>query len=416
MRRVGFALGALLILAGALVVPALAQQPFTDVPLDHWAYNAVNKLSETGLIEGYPNGTFQGKKPLTRYEFAQAIARMMGRLEELKGVPGPAGPPGPAGAGGGLTAEQQALFDRLANEFAPELRALRSDLDKLTKRVDALEAKCSVRGPEEIPTARIPAGSGIGFPMPSLGGPTGIVTVPNALIAPRSLETALSYQRLTTGEGMYDEDATVWSLQALARVAERAELWAAYSTIRDGDDAHMWGVGGKLALTREPQAGISLALGASYQQLSNSIAMYDESLGAFDIAADEKVTKAYLVATKDLAPGADTHALLSAGMMYMRARASASALGVSLSESASLTRPFVGVEFMGHGGSGLGLEYRWKDDTLDSKAVMSAVLRLPLSKEFKAEIGTTNADPVGFGMDDQNLFIRLGYSVPLGAG
>jgi hypothetical protein len=276
--------------------------------------------------------------------------------------------------------------------------------------VDDLEAQRSVRGPE------IPAGSGVGFPMPSLGGPTGVVTVPNALIAPRSLETALSYQKLTIGEGMYHEDDTVWSLQALGGIADKAELWAAYSTIRDGDDAHMWGVGGKLALTREPQEGISLALGASYQQLSNSLAMYDESIGPFDISADEKVTKAYLVATKDLAPGAGTHTLASAGLMYMRARASASAFGISHSESESLTRPFVGLEFMSPRGSGLGLEYRWKDDTLDSKAVMSAVLRLALSKEFKAEVGTTNADPVGFGMDDQNLFFRLGYSVPLGAG
>jgi hypothetical protein len=415
MRRVGFALGALLILVGALVVPAVAQQqPFTDVPQGHWAYDAVNKLSETGLIEGYPDGQFKGKQTMTRYEFAQAIARMMGRLEEMKGVPGPAGPPGPAGAGGGLTAEQQALLDRLATEFAPELRALRSDLDRLTKRVDELEAKCSARGPE--PTAGIPRGSGVGSPMPSLGGPTGIVSVPNALIAPRSLEMALSYQKLTTGEGMYDEDDTVWSLQALARMAERAELWAAYSTIRDGDDAHMWGVGGKLALTREPQAGISLALGASYQQLSSSIAMYSEGLGAFDIEAEEKVTKAYLVATKDLAPGAGTHTLASAGLMYMRARVSESAFDMSYSESESLTRPFVGLEFMSPRGSGLGLEYRWKDDTLDSKAVMSAVLRLAFSQKLSAEVGTTNADPVGFGMDDQNFFFRLGYSVPLGTG
>jgi hypothetical protein len=252
--------------------------------------------------------------------------------------------------------------------------------------------------------------------MPSLGGPTGIVTVPNALVAPRSLETALSYQKLTLAEGMYGEnqDATVWSFQALGGIADTAELWGAYSTVRDEESAHMWGVGGKLALTREPQSGISLALGASYQKLRTSFAMYDENLGPFDIGADEKVTKAYLVATKDLAPGAGTHTLLSAGMMYMRARASANAFGMSSSESESLTKPFVGLEFLARHGAGLGLEYRWKDDTLDSKAVMSAVLRLPLSKEFKAEVGTTNADPAGFGMHDQNLFFRLGYSVPLG--
>jgi len=336
----------------------------------------------------------------------------MARLEEMKGVPGPAGPPGPAGAGGGLTAAQQALFDRLANEFAPELRALRSDLDKLTKRVEALEAKCSTCN-LETPTAAVPRGSGAGFPMPSLAGPTGIVTVPNALIAPRSLETALSYQKLTLGE---DDDDSVWSLQALAGVPDKRELWAAYSTIGNGDSAHMWGVGGKLALMRESQQAISLALGASYQQLSDSIGMYDVSTGPFDMSFDEKVTKAYLVATKDFTPGAGMHALASAGLMYMQAKASVDALGISLSESESLTRPFVGLEFIAPSGTGLGLEYRWKDDTLDAKAVMSAALRLAFSDNFRAEVGTTNADPVGFGMDDQNFFFRLGYSVPLGAG
>ena len=151
MRRVGFLLGALVILLGVLA-PALAQQPFSDVPLDHWAYNAVNKLAEQGLIEGYPNGTFKGKQPLTRYEFAQALARLMDRVEQMAKAPGPVGPQGPpgaagAGGGAGLTEEQKALVDRLAKEFAPELKALRSDLDNLTKRVEELEAKPGATGP-----------------------------------------------------------------------------------------------------------------------------------------------------------------------------------------------------------------------------------------------------------------------------
>jgi len=142
MRKVGYLFGALLFLATALT-PVFAQQPFADVPLNHWAYNAVNSLAEQGLLEGYPDGTFQGKQRLTRYEFAQAVARLMDRMEQMGGVPGPPGPPGPPGApgvGAGLTPEQKATLDRLAKEFAPELKALRSDLDSLTKRVEDLEA------------------------------------------------------------------------------------------------------------------------------------------------------------------------------------------------------------------------------------------------------------------------------------
>ena len=150
MRRVGLILGAVVLMFGVLS-PALAQQPFADVPLDHWAYAAVNTLAEKGLIEGYPDGTFKGKQALTRYEFAQALARLMDRIETMgAGKQGPPGAPGPAGApgaGGGLTAEQQALLDRLAKEFGPELKALRSDLDNLTKRVEDLEAKEPAKGP-----------------------------------------------------------------------------------------------------------------------------------------------------------------------------------------------------------------------------------------------------------------------------
>ncbi len=142
MRRVGFLLTALLLLAVG-VGPAIAQQPFSDVPTSHWAYNAVNGLAEQGLLEGYPDGTFRGKGQLTRYEFAQAIARIIDRMEQMGGVPGPPGPPGPSGPSGpgaGMTPEQQAVIDRLAKEFGPELRALRSDLDSLTRRVEDLEA------------------------------------------------------------------------------------------------------------------------------------------------------------------------------------------------------------------------------------------------------------------------------------
>ncbi len=151
MGRVGYVLSALLL--AVAVGPALAQQPFSDVPVNHWAYDALNELAEKGVMEGYPDGTFRGKQSLTRYEFAQAIARMLDRIEQLGGVggpPGPPGPPGPAAPGVGLTPEQQATLDKLAKEFGPELRALRSDLDSLTRRVEDLEARPGAELPQVI--------------------------------------------------------------------------------------------------------------------------------------------------------------------------------------------------------------------------------------------------------------------------
>ena len=53
----------------ALVAPAFAG-PFADVPVDHWAYQEVTELAELGILEGYPDGTFKGKQPMTRYELS----------------------------------------------------------------------------------------------------------------------------------------------------------------------------------------------------------------------------------------------------------------------------------------------------------------------------------------------------------
>jgi hypothetical protein len=147
MRRVGFVVSAVALLALVLAPAFAAQQPFADVPQDHWAYDAIARLAQSGVIEGFPDGTFKGKRNMTRYEFAVAIARIMDQIAPAGGAgpsgptgpTGPAGPPGPPGPG--LTAEQQALLERLANEFAPELRALRADLEALTSRVAALEAR-----------------------------------------------------------------------------------------------------------------------------------------------------------------------------------------------------------------------------------------------------------------------------------
>lgn len=74
MKRFSLLLAMALILAVA--VPAMAG-PFSDVPATHWAYDALQKLSSTGIITGYPDGTFKGKKTLSRYEIAVVTARIL---------------------------------------------------------------------------------------------------------------------------------------------------------------------------------------------------------------------------------------------------------------------------------------------------------------------------------------------------
>ena len=51
-----------LFIAFLLLSSVTYANPFSDVPKSHWAYEAVNKLSEKGLISGYPDGSFKGEK------------------------------------------------------------------------------------------------------------------------------------------------------------------------------------------------------------------------------------------------------------------------------------------------------------------------------------------------------------------
>ncbi len=80
MRKVvwiHFLAGAALALSVLGIKPVAAQEVPKDVPITHWAYDAVRELSRLGIIEGYPDGTFKGKQPMTRYEFAIAVYRLL---------------------------------------------------------------------------------------------------------------------------------------------------------------------------------------------------------------------------------------------------------------------------------------------------------------------------------------------------
>jgi hypothetical protein len=83
MKKTFVILLALLLILG-LASSALAANDvsFSDVPTNHWAYGAVAKLANAGLIDGYSDGTFRGDKPITRYEFAILITRTMGQYEK----------------------------------------------------------------------------------------------------------------------------------------------------------------------------------------------------------------------------------------------------------------------------------------------------------------------------------------------
>jgi hypothetical protein len=57
-KTLKYALSAVLGLA--ILTPALAQQFPDVVPPEHWAYDAVLRLKNAGLLVGYPDGKFRG--------------------------------------------------------------------------------------------------------------------------------------------------------------------------------------------------------------------------------------------------------------------------------------------------------------------------------------------------------------------
>ncbi|WP_296895951.1 putative porin [uncultured Megamonas sp.] len=102
------------LIVGAASTTFAASNPFSDVPADSWAYDAVTTLANDGVIDGFPDGTYQGNKTMTRYEMAQITARAMAKTD--------------------LEKADKALVDKLAAEFAEEL-------DNLGVRVADLEKK-----------------------------------------------------------------------------------------------------------------------------------------------------------------------------------------------------------------------------------------------------------------------------------
>lgn len=99
-------------------VAMASSNPFVDVPSDHWAYDAVSKLVDDGVIEGNGNYSFRGQRDTTRYEMAQMVAKAM-----TKKTSGP----------------DKILVDKLAAEFADELSNLGVRITNLERNADKVQ-------------------------------------------------------------------------------------------------------------------------------------------------------------------------------------------------------------------------------------------------------------------------------------
>jgi hypothetical protein len=102
----------------------------SDIQPTDWAFQALQTLVERyGCITGYPDGTYRGTQSLTRFEFAAGLNACLNRIYELVDI------------GTNLvTSEDLTTLQRLNQEFASELKILRSRIDTLETQTAQLEA------------------------------------------------------------------------------------------------------------------------------------------------------------------------------------------------------------------------------------------------------------------------------------
>ncbi|MGM9581079.1 MAG: S-layer homology domain-containing protein [Anaerovibrio sp.] len=106
------------VMAAGLHGTALAAEGgLADVPKDHWSYSAIDMLVQDGIIEGNPDGTFEGGRTMSRYEMASIVARAVEKSKEAD-------------------LKTKGLVEMLRSEYSDELQRLDDRVDSLEKRLD----------------------------------------------------------------------------------------------------------------------------------------------------------------------------------------------------------------------------------------------------------------------------------------
>ena len=99
-----------------------------DVSPTDWAYEALRSLVDRyGCIAGFPNQTYRGSQPLTRYEFAAGLNSCLNQIERL------------IASQGSVSQEDLDTITRLSQEFEAELATLGGRVDELESRTAVLE-------------------------------------------------------------------------------------------------------------------------------------------------------------------------------------------------------------------------------------------------------------------------------------
>jgi hypothetical protein len=115
--------------SAADAVQVAQANPFSDVPQNSWAYDAVRQLAAAGLVTGYPDNTFKGNRPMTRYEMAVLVNRAVNAIQSK------------IAGGGAVKPSDLAALKKLIDAFGPELRAVQAQLRTLQQQQAALKTQ-----------------------------------------------------------------------------------------------------------------------------------------------------------------------------------------------------------------------------------------------------------------------------------
>ena len=103
-------------------------QQLRDVVPTDWAYEALRSLVDRyGCISGFPNQTYRGSQPLSRYEFAAGLNSCLNQIERLIASTDSVDP------------EDFETINRLGQEFETELATIGGRVDELESRTAIIE-------------------------------------------------------------------------------------------------------------------------------------------------------------------------------------------------------------------------------------------------------------------------------------
>lgn len=245
-----------------------AENHFSSVPKDHWAYNAVEKLVQDGLIDGYGDQDFRGEKSITRYEMAQLVAKAMSNMEKAD-------------------AEDKAAIDKLENEYASELKAMDIRLSKVENGMSSFKWF----GDARIRYSNNLTGSRVSNTVSSINGNT--VNASYSGSEKKKTETRL---RL----GFYGEPAE--NLSVLGQLKAEDTNNKADDSTTSWSSTHNAVTINRLELDWHAKNGFTLATGRMQKNLGQGLIWWENPIDGFSVEKNFNDKGSLMVGVGDLSP------------------------------------------------------------------------------------------------------------------